>query len=66
MAVFMSLSMSLIISFVLTMTHMGFTIEALAAWPTSWIESWIVALPVAIILLPHARKLALFLTTDKA
>ena len=64
MAFFMSLIMSIVISVGVTLFNEGLTLHALHDWPREWIESWIIALPVAIVVLPQVRRIATYLTTD--
>lgn len=53
----LSFIMTCIISGVSTFLALGFTREALGAWPVAWGMSWIFAFPTVLVVLPIVRHL---------
>jgi|GEM_PF-6310715 len=62
MAFFMSLIMSGAIALAFSLMHGGFSLTTLAGWPTEWLQGWIVALPIAIVVMPQVRKIVVAIT----
>ena len=58
---FLSLVMSLIVSFISTVKVLGFSWLLVSPWLTSWGISWAIAFPTVLFVLPFARKLSLLL-----
>ncbi len=58
---FLSLVMSLIVSFISTVKALGFSWLLVSPWLTSWGISWAIAFPTVLFVLPFARKLSLLL-----
>lgn len=57
MPLLLSVIMTCIISGVSTFLALGFTREALGAWPIGWGMSWLVAFPTLLVVLPIVRHL---------
>lgn len=62
---FLSFAMSGIVSGISTLRAVGFENFELFPYFLSWMYSWAIAFPSALILLPIVRKMALFLVKDK-
>jgi Protein of unknown function (DUF2798) len=62
MAFIMSLIMSVVISLGVNIIHTGFSLETLRAFPISWLQGWLIAFPVAYLVLPRVQKLFAKLT----
>lgn len=61
----MALIMSGIISLVLTLVNGHFAVVALTVWPLQWLKSFIIGWPVATLILPRVRQLALALVASE-
>ncbi|MEO3472694.1 DUF2798 domain-containing protein [Roseomonas sp. CAU 1739] len=57
MPLLLSVIMTCIISGVSTFLAIGFSRDALRAWPVGWAMSWIVAFPTLLVVLPIVRHL---------
>ena len=53
----LSIIMTCVISGVSTCLALGFSRDALGAWPVAWAMSWIVAFPTLLVVLPIVRHL---------
>ena len=63
-AFFMSLTMSLSISFVLTLINAGLIINFFSVWMRGFAVGFIVALPIALVVIPIMKKVVDRLTID--
>lgn len=63
-AVITSLAMSGVISLFYAIIRSGLSLEMLAAWPLAWMQGWLVAFPVALIVPRQVRKLVANLSKD--
>jgi hypothetical protein len=54
---FLSGLMSMLVSAIATVRVVGFSFEALAAWPPAWLTSWLVAFPIVLVVAPIVRRL---------
>ncbi|GGJ31612.1 DUF2798 domain-containing protein [Neoroseomonas lacus] len=57
MPLLLSVIMTCIISGVSTFLALGFSREALDAWPLAWAMSWVFAFPTLLVVLPIVRHL---------
>ena len=57
MAFMMSLIMSGVISLAFALMDDGISLHSFALWPEAWLRGWIVALPVAVVVMPFVRKI---------
>jgi hypothetical protein len=58
----MAIAMSFVMSLVLTTVRLGFAPNLVSAWLTSFAFGVVVAIPTAILVLPHAQRLVGHLT----
>jgi len=56
--------MSFVMSFVMVLGNLGFPEEFLITWLRAWIIGLLVGFPTAATIVPFARKLAIYLTSD--
>jgi hypothetical protein len=59
-----ALGMSLVMSFVMVLVNLGFSEEFLVTWLRAWIIGLSVGFPTAAIIVPFARRIAIYLTSD--
>lgn len=60
----LSLFMTCVVSAISVIRTLGFTTLALAAWPSAWFLSWVVAFPVLLVVMPFVRRLARLVVED--
>ncbi len=63
-ALFMGLSMGLIISFILTLLNIGFIPNFFFIWMRGFGLGFAVAFPTALIIMPYVRKIICRITSD--
>lgn len=64
MPLFLSILMTCIVSAVSTVRSLGFTNDALHAWPGAWLLSWLIAFPCLLLVLPLVRRLVAMVVED--
>lgn len=61
----MALIMSCFISLALSLLNRGFSLHTVEAWPLQWAKSYIIALPVALVVFPLVKNFVGKLTKGK-
>jgi hypothetical protein len=64
MSLMIAFGMSLVMSFVMVLVNLGFSEEFLITWLRAWIIGLSVGFPTAVMIVPFARKIAMYLTID--
>jgi hypothetical protein len=64
MSLMIAFVMSLVMSFVMVVVNLGFTDEFFITWLCAWLTSLSVGFPTAAIIVPFARRLAIYLISD--
>ena len=61
MPLVLSLLMTFVVSAISTLRALGPGPDFLAAWPTAWMLSWLVAFPALLLVLPVVRRIVAWL-----
>jgi hypothetical protein len=64
MSFIVAFGMSLVMSFVMVVVNLGFSEEFLITWLRAWIIGLSVGFPAAAIIVPYARYLVQYITSD--
>ena len=64
MSFMVAFGMSLVMSFVMVAANLGFSEKFLTTWFRAWIIGLSVGFPTAAVLVPAARRVVLYLTSD--
>jgi len=60
MPFFLSILMTMLVSFISTMRVSGLTYQFIHLWMSSWAISWLIAFPTLLFLLPIVKKITAF------
>lgn len=64
-ALFASLGMSCLMSFAMLLLNLGLVAHFFQVWLKAWAVGFIVGFPAAIVVVPWAQKIAVFLTSPE-